>query len=503
MAAGPTGPGAPGPGAPAPRNRYADLLRVLAIGMVVLGHWLLTSISDRGGQLSGASAMAEIGWSGWATLLFQVMPVFFLVGGYANALSWTRHRAGGATWTTWVRHRAIRLLRPTTVFVAAAVIAVAAGRLAGASPAELGLAAWGVGLQRWFLPVSRRLFALTPALHAAHRRWGLAVAVVLALAAAGVDAGVLGAGLAGLGYANYLLVWGTMHQWGFAWQDGTLTRRGPGRWRWRPWALAAAGAVALGCLLAWGPFEVNMVGTAGGRVNNTIPPSVALLAFAAAQAGLLLAAEPAVSRLLARGRLARAVSWLNDRVLTVYLWHMVPVVVVAVALYPTGVLGQPPVGSAGWWALRLAWIAALAVAAAPAAIFRAWFERPLRRRPGAPPARSPGARAPSWLAPAVLALGLAAAGVALTRIAVSGFAPDGSVPVGTVAGYGCGVALTLLAGRLVPGRPASEPFSSSPRPPAYSEPEIHGRKKFSDKLSVGSSIRRGSRDRLAGLRSRF
>jgi len=513
MAAAPPGPGpgsgapAPGPAGPAapatpaPRNRYADLLRVLAIGMVVFGHWLLTSVSYAGGQLSGTSAMADIGWSGWGTLLFQVMPVFFLVGGYANALSWARHRAEGATWASWVRHRAIRLLRPTTVFVAAAVIAVAAGRLAGANPAELALAGWGVALQLWFLPVYLLLVALTPALHAAHRRWGLAVPAVLALAAGGVDAGLLGAGLAGLGYANYLLVWGTMHQWGFAWQDGTLTRPGPAGWRWRPWALAAAGAVALGCLLAWGPFEVNMVGTTGGRANNTIPPSVALLAFAAVQAGLVLAAEPAVSRALARGRLWRAVSWLNDRVLTVYLWHMVPVVVVALALYPTGVLGQPPAGSAGWWVLRLAWIAALAVVLAPAAIFLARFERPLRRRPA--PARSPAVAAPSWLAPAVLALGLAAAGAALARIAVLGFAPGGSVPVGAVAGYGGGVALTLLAGRLVPGRPMSEPFSSSPRLPTYSEPEIDGRKRFNDKLSVRLSTGRGCGDRAAGLRSRF
>ena len=477
MTAGPAGPGTPG--VPGPRNRYADLLRVLAIGLVVLGHWLLTSVSYRGGRLSGASAMAAVGWSGRATLLFQVMPVFFLVGGYANALSWTRHQAGGATRAQWVRHRGIRLLRPTTVFVAAVVTAVAAGRLLGADPAELALAAWGVALQLWFLPVFLLLIALTPALHAAHRRWGFAVPAVLALGAAGVDAGLLGARLPGIGYANYLLVWGTMHQWGFAWQDGTLTRRGPAGWRWRPWALAACGAVALGGLLAWGPFGINMVGTAG-RANNTIPPSVALLAFAAVQAGLLIAAEPAMSRLLAGGRLGQAVSWLNGRVLTVYLWHMVPVVVVAVALYPTGVLGQPAIGSAGWWALRLAWIAALAVVLVPAAVFMARFERPLRRRPGPAPARAPAAPGRSWLAAAVLAAGIAAAGVALTRIAVSGFAPDGSVAAGPAAAYGCGVLLTLLAGRLQPDRPARSPagtnerLPSSPRRPTYAVREIDG-----------------------------
>jgi hypothetical protein len=207
-----------------------------------------------------------------------------------------------------------------------------------------------------------------------------------------------------------------------------------------------------------------------------VPPSVALLAFAAVQTGLLLAAEPAVSRLLARApRLWQWVTWLNDRVLTVYLWHMTPVVIVAVALYPTGVLAQPAIGSAGWWALRPAWIAALAVVLAPAAIWLARFERPLRRRPGAQPPRGqetrpprgqearpprgealPPARGPAALRAALVAVGVGAAGVALARIAILGFAPGGDVPAGTLAAYGCGVILTLAAGRLAPGMTVAE-----------------------------------------------
>jgi fucose 4-O-acetylase-like acetyltransferase len=430
-----------------PRNRYADLLRVLAIGMVVLGHWLLTSISYSGGRLSGGSAMSDISWSGWGTLLFQVMPVFFLVGGYANALSWTGHHAEGAAWADWVRHRAIRLLRPTTVYVAVIVIAVAVYRLAGVGMTELAQAGWGIAIQLWFLPVYLLLVALTPALHAAHRRWGLAVPVVFALGASGVDAGLLGARLPALGYCNYLLVWGSMHQWGFAWQDGTLTRR-----RWRPWALAAVGAVLLGGLLAWSPFPVNMVGTTAVGVNNTIPPSVALLAFAAVQAGLLIAAEPFMSRLLAGApRLWQRVTWLNDRVLTVYLWHMVPVVIVAVALYPSGLLSQPAIGSPEWWALRPVWIATLAIVLAPAALWFARFERPFRSRTAARPARGPAA-----LRSALVAVGVAAAGVALTKITIEGFAPGGGVPAGTITVYGCGVILTLAAGRLASGMTVAE-----------------------------------------------
>jgi len=70
--------------------------------------------------------------------------------------------------------------------------------------------------------------------------------------------------------------------------------------------------------------------------DNTNPPSIALPAYAAAQCGLVIAAGPAVSRLLARPRLWRGVQRLNATTMTVYLWHFAPVIVVAVALYPPG-----------------------------------------------------------------------------------------------------------------------------------------------------------------------
>lgn len=38
--------------------------------------------------------------------------------------------------------------------------------------------------------------------------------------------------------------------------------------------------------------------------------------------------------------------------MTVYLWHFVPVIAVAVAFYPTGVMPQPVIGTARWWELR-------------------------------------------------------------------------------------------------------------------------------------------------------
>ena len=188
------------------------------------------------------------------------MPVFFLVGGYVNARSWPAHRARGETRTEWVRDRALRLLWPTAVFVLAGTLAASVALLAGAPGGEVGEAGWLVALHLWFLPVYLLLAALTPPLLAAHRRWGLRVPVVMAAGAALVSAGVTGAHLHVIGYANYLLVWGSAQQWGFA-----------------------------------------------------------------------LACEPAGTLLLSRPGLWRRVRRLNATVLTVYLWHFVPVIIVAAA----------------------------------------------------------------------------------------------------------------------------------------------------------------------------
>ncbi len=127
------------------RNRYADLLRVIAIGAVVYGHWTLTDVTYRHGQLSGLDALDYISWGRWVTLALQVMPVFFLVGGYVNALSWAAHHARGESWTRWAVGRAMRLLWPTTVFVVTAVLAVtAASWPAWARPSWLKAAGWSL-----------------------------------------------------------------------------------------------------------------------------------------------------------------------------------------------------------------------------------------------------------------------------------------------------------------------------------------------------------------------
>jgi hypothetical protein len=428
------------------RNRYADLLRVGAIGGVVYGHWLLISATYRNGRLSGLDAVDYVSWGRWVTWLFQVMPVFFLVGGFVNAQSWSIHHERGETWTRWVRERALRLLWPTGAFVVVALLAVMAAKAARVPSAELAESAWLVALQLWFLPVYLTLIALTPVMLALHRRWGLAVPCVMAAAAGSVSVVLTGRHPPAVGYANYFFVWGSIHQWGFAWQDRSLTTP-----RWRLYALTAAGAVLLTALVVSRSFKVDMVGS-----GNTNPPSIALLAFAAAQCGLVLLAEPRMSRILAaRARLWHAVRRLNGTVMTVYLWHFVPAIVIAVAFYPTKVLPQPPIGSAQWWELRAVWWALLTVVLVPLVAAVMWAERPMLRLPS-------GLGPPGRWSPILLLAGLIAASVALARLAIGGFAPAGQLPVWTLLLGGLGLVATLFSGRATDEPDASpDPDSAS------------------------------------------
>src|SRR3954463_2404845 len=74
---------------PARRERYVDFLRVFSLAVVMLGHWLMAAVEWRGGRLVAGNVLQAAPASQWLTWVFQVMPVFFVVGGFANTASWT------------------------------------------------------------------------------------------------------------------------------------------------------------------------------------------------------------------------------------------------------------------------------------------------------------------------------------------------------------------------------------------------------------------------------
>ncbi|BCB90056.1 acyltransferase family protein [Phytohabitans suffuscus] len=344
---------------PASRERYVDLLRVLSIVTVVLGHWLISVITyDHRGQLTGRSALDSLSWAFPITWLVQVVPVFFVVGGYANAASLASHRRRGGVAVTWLQDRGGRLVPPTTVLLAVFAAGAGIARLLGTDPALVRHAVWAASIPLWFLGAYLIVVVLAPLMYRLHRRfgwWALAALVVL------VGLGDLARfhGMASLGSGSYVFGWLAIHQVGFFWRDGRLG------FRPRVWACVLAGGLAAVVLLTVpGPYPVSMIDVAGQEPHNASPPTLALLATTTFQLGLVLTLRGPAERWLHRRRPWGGVTALNGVVFTIFLWHMSAVLLVVGALLALHRLPTPTVATPAWWLWRLPWLAMCLVALA-------------------------------------------------------------------------------------------------------------------------------------------
>jgi hypothetical protein len=423
---------------PETRDRHVDLLRGIAISAVVIGHWLAAVVTYDDGVMGGRNVLEALPWTHPLSWLFQVMPVFFLVGGYANAASLTSHRRRGGGAATWLLVRADRLLRPTTAFIVALAAAALVARLLGADPELVGTATWLASIPLWFLLVYLAVVVLTPVMHVLHQRAALIVPVVLVGMVAAGDLARLQLGVPHLGAANYLLAWLAVHQVGFSWQDGRLPTR-PGV----AVPLVMGGLAALVLLTVVGPYPVSMVAVPGEQGQNTAPPTLALLALAIAQTGLALLVSDRSNRWLRRTRPWAVVVAINAVILTVFLWHMTAVLVGAVVLYATGLIPQPPVGSGAWLWLRLPWVACLAlILVVLVAVFgRIELRSDLRSYPKATP-RDAGHRSWARALPVLTVAGVAAVLGGLLGVTVAGPGDHGptGLPTAALLGYLLGTA---------------------------------------------------------------
>ena len=418
------------------RNLAVDFYRVSGVVLIVLGHWLAGSVTYHDGSFARQNPLVDQPWTQWLTWPFQAVPTFFLVAGYAGAVSWGhRHDAGGMSRRTWLRHRLARVLGPTAVYVAlVSVIVVVLGGY-GVAGSVLEYAGWAVAMHLWFLAMYLVVVSLTPIAIAAQRRWGLLVPAVLAVGVVAVDAATLGDHVPYLSHLNYLLCWGALYQLGIAWHGELLTGR-------RPVLIGVGSAVTLALLIWLGQYPVSMIGVPGQTVDNTTPPNAALLAFGCAQTGIVMALAPALNRALRAGVVRRVLSVANSNVMALYLWHMIPVVIVAIVGYPAGLLPQPPEGTADWWLARLEWVAILCLVTAIEMVLLWWgrgfFGAPLPTL-GVPLAKR-------WDEPVMLG-GAAMAAYGLAFIAAEGFAPDGHYPWVTALVFTTGALLVAFRAR--------------------------------------------------------
>jgi hypothetical protein len=351
---------------PADRDRVVDLVRLVAIVAVVLGHWLVAVVLvGEDGELVTGRLLDVVPETQALTYLFQVMPLFFLVGGAVNLGSWRRAQEAGTAPAVWVRRRARRLLVPVLPLLALWVpLAPVLGRL-GLPEEEVALATTTAFLPVWFLAVYLLAVGLTPVTAHLHERWGVPVIAAAVVATGVVDLLHL-AEVPFVGFANYLLVWAGAHQLGYLWADDRLPRR-PGAGL----ALLAGGAVAIVALVAVAGYPLSVVATETGDRNNTDPPTLVLWALTVAQLGAVLAVRDAASRWLRRPHVWATVVRGGSVIITVFLWHMTALVVAAALTHPTGLWPATDQVDATWWAWRPAWVALCALVLAPlVAVFR-------------------------------------------------------------------------------------------------------------------------------------
>jgi Acyltransferase family len=325
------------------RDRAIDVVRAVAIGGVVLGHWLVTGlVLDPGGGLDQASPLRALPSFAPVTWVLQTLGLFFFAGGYAAARS-----------RRPLPRRLLRLALPVAGFAALWTLALLAAAAAGVPGVTLDTVGTLVVSPLWFLLPFVVLLALTGPL----RRVGL-FAVLPAVA-------VVGLADAGFGWLplTVLAGWLVPYTLGIALAGGRLTGRGTAV------ALLVGGAVAMAVLVRWLDYPMSAVGVPGDARSNLSPPSLFTVALAGAQIGVALLVRPWLNR----RRTPRLVAVLNRVAMPIYLWHQSALIsVVAAMAWITA--GTPVPGlhtapdSLAWVAARVLWFPVFATVLAAACV---------------------------------------------------------------------------------------------------------------------------------------
>ena len=123
-----------------------------------------------------------------------------------------------------------------------------------------------------------------------------------------------------------------------------------------------------------------------------------LVVLGVAQLALFQLARPRIRDWVERADASRRISFVGERAMTVYLWHMPVLVALAgLSLVANASFGMPlpePM-TPEWWATRPLWLVVAAAAVVPVVLVFASFERGRRR---ADSGRAPAAASAGWTA---------------------------------------------------------------------------------------------------------
>lgn len=333
------------------RDELIDLLRSLATTTVVLWHWVFTILVWRA---DGPHPDNPIGYvSGlWSlTWILQVMPLFFVAGGFVHARAWARDRGRPGAWAAFVKRRAVQLGLPSLVLI---------GVVAGAGTAIALLHAGGdpwvpravllVLSPLWFLVVYMALVVTVPIWDRLDRRWGELVPIALAVATMGIDLIRFRFGHPEVAWFNMVFVWGAAHQVGWSWER---LRHAPTRFGHALMLIGFAGLVGLTNM---GLYPRSMVGTTStaDRFSNMGPPTLPIVVLLVFQLGLVIAYRERIVEVAARPGVRRFVAWLSANAMPLFLWHAVGFALFYGAMRAVWSVPEEP--DLMWWITRPLWV---------------------------------------------------------------------------------------------------------------------------------------------------
>lgn len=383
----------------ATRDTAVDLARVACLLVVVLLHAMMVGVSAPGGVPLLENAMESWEWFAPATWIVQVMPLFFVLGGFSSYTDWTRRREAGESAAAYVVQRVQRLAVPALAAIAATGVFLSALAATGVAPEVVAVAGFRSSQPLWFLGVYLLCSALVPLAVAAHRRAPRATVAVLGACVLLVDAGRAASGIDAVGFANLLFVWLLVQQLGFFLADGSLSALGRRAVRMR-------GLVALAALIA-----AVAVGVWPGDLFAALnPPTGALVLLGMVQLCAFELLRPALRRAHEVPAVRRTTAEVGARSMTVYAWHMPVLIALAGALLVLPIELPVPL-SAAWWESRPLWLITAGIAVALVARAAGRAESARLRGAGARPGR------------AVVVVVIAALGV--VAVLLSGSSPAG------------------------------------------------------------------------------
>jgi peptidoglycan/LPS O-acetylase OafA/YrhL len=402
---------------PSTRDRYVDFLRAASIVAVVFGHWFISIIHWPDGLIYQTSAVGVTSYLWLGTWVFQVMPVFFFVGGFSNLVTFQAYERRGESIWAFVKSREARLLKPSLVF-----LGVWAAIQLFLHIADIGRPAgptlWdGTALLRgmrppgatipfgplWFLGVYMIVVAIAPALVRLHERFGWWVPAAMAAGAVAVDVIGFGLGHPGVRWFNVAFVLLLPHQLGFFYGDGRLAAL-PKRALWamvgvglgglvlltNPWIFRLFGEARFRWFPTIGYYPKSLLGTDIEPISNAYPPTVCFMLGGIWSIGAVMLLRPYMSRWLAKPRPWKATIVVNGMIMTLFLWHMTAYLIAILVLWPLG-LGHQVDSTARWWVERPLWEGVPAVILAGLVAIFGRFER--AHAPGLPAGAS--SRGPS------------------------------------------------------------------------------------------------------------